>query len=43
MAFMFETRYAQRVTSYAGTLTELQSDYVDTWKGLKKRFDPERL
>jgi homogentisate 1,2-dioxygenase len=43
MAFMFETRYAQRVTSYAGTLAELQSDYVDTWKGLKKRFDPEQM
>jgi homogentisate 1,2-dioxygenase len=42
MAFMFETRYPQRVTHYAGTLPELQSDYGDTWTGLKKRFDPER-
>lgn len=39
MAFMFETRFAQHLTSYAANLDTLQSDYADCWKGLKKRFD----
>jgi homogentisate 1,2-dioxygenase len=42
MAFMFETRFAQRVTEYAGQLSELQHDYVDCWNGLVKHFDPSR-
>ena len=42
MAFMFETRFAQRVTQYAGQLSELQRDYVDCWDGLVKHFDPSR-
>ena len=42
MAFMFETRYAQRVTSYAAGLGELQHDYMDCWRGLAKRFDPTK-
>ncbi len=42
MAFMFETRYPQKVTRYAADLGELQHDYVDCWRGLAKRFDPTR-
>ncbi|MDQ0315956.1 homogentisate 1,2-dioxygenase [Amorphus orientalis] len=39
MAFMFETRYPQHVTSYAAESQTLQDDYLDCWTGLKKRFD----
>ena len=39
MAFMFETRAPQYVTDYAANLDTLQEDYIDCWKGLKKRFD----
>jgi len=42
MAFMFETRLPQRVTAYAAGLPQLQTDYVDCWRGLPKRFDPTR-
>jgi homogentisate 1,2-dioxygenase len=42
LAFMFETRFPQRVTRYAAELDTLQSDYADCWTGLKKRFNPER-
>jgi homogentisate 1,2-dioxygenase len=42
MAFMFETRYPQRVTAYAAQLAELQHDYVDCWAGLEKRFTPDQ-
>ena len=42
MAFMFESRYAQRVTEYAATSPILQQDYPDCWSGLKKHFDPNR-
>lgn len=40
LAFMFETRFPQRVTRYAAELNTLQPAYMDCWKGLKKRFDP---
>jgi homogentisate 1,2-dioxygenase len=40
LAFMFETRYPQRLTQYAAGLTERQEDYVDCWKGLRKHFNP---
>jgi len=40
MAFMFETRFPQRVTAYAAGLPGLQPDYIDCWTDLKKRFDP---
>lgn len=39
MAFMFETRLPQHMTAFADTLETNQDDYVDCWKGLKKRFD----
>ncbi|MFL6950095.1 MAG: homogentisate 1,2-dioxygenase [Xanthobacteraceae bacterium] len=42
LAFMFETRFRQRVTAYAAKLETLQSDYVDCWSGLKKNFNPSR-
>jgi homogentisate 1,2-dioxygenase len=39
LAFMFETRFRQRVTKYAATLPTRQDDYADCWKGLKKHFN----
>ncbi len=42
LAFMFETRFRQRVTRYAATLPSLQDNYADCWSGLKKHFDPNR-
>jgi homogentisate 1,2-dioxygenase len=42
MAFMFETRFAQRVTKYAAGLVGLQPDYIECWVDLKKRFDPTK-
>ena len=38
MAFMFETRYPQRVSKYASELPGLQDDYADCWHGLKRQF-----
>jgi homogentisate 1,2-dioxygenase len=42
LAFMFETRFRQRVTKYAATTPALQDNYIDCWKDLKKHFDPNR-
>jgi homogentisate 1,2-dioxygenase len=42
LAFMFETRFRQRVTKYAAELGTLQADYIDCWKGLEKHFDRSR-
>ena len=42
LAFMFETRFPQKVTAYAAGLAELQQDYTSCWAGLKRRFDPSR-
>ena len=42
LAFMFETRFRQRVTKYAASLDTLQDDYIDCWNGLKKNFNPNR-
>jgi homogentisate 1,2-dioxygenase len=42
MAFMFETRFPQRVTAYAAGLGELQQDYALYGHRLKKHFDPSR-
>jgi homogentisate 1,2-dioxygenase len=39
MAFMFETRFPQHLTHYAANLETLQSDYIDCWSDLKKRFN----
>lgn len=42
MAFMFETRFPQRVTAHAANSATLQDDYADCWSGLEKRFDPNK-
>jgi homogentisate 1,2-dioxygenase len=42
MAFMFETRFPQRLTGYAAGSPQLQPDYIACWEGLQKRFDPTR-
>ena len=42
LAFMFETRFRQRVTKYAAESLALQRDYAQCWSGLKKHFDPGR-
>ena len=42
MAFMFETRFPQRVTRFAARHPALDEDYPDCWAGLRKRFDPNR-
>jgi homogentisate 1,2-dioxygenase len=42
MAFMFETRYPQRLTKFASELKTLDQSYVDCWAGLTKHFDPTR-
>jgi len=42
LAFMFETRFPQRVTKHAAELATLQPDYPACWSGLEKRFDPKR-
>lgn len=42
MAFMFETRFPQRVTRFAADHASLQNDYADCWRDLKKHFDPKR-
>jgi homogentisate 1,2-dioxygenase len=39
LAFMFETRFRQRVTKFAATLPTRQDDYIDCWSGLKKHFN----
>ena len=39
MAFMFETRFPQRLTEFAARHAPLQDDYVHCWDGLEKRFD----
>jgi len=42
LAFMFETRYPQYVTTYAAELPSLERDYADCWNGLDRNFDPKR-
>ena len=42
MAFMFESRYPQRVTRFAAEHPALQHDYPDCWAALPKNFDPTR-
>lgn len=40
MAFMFETRFLQRVTRYAAESPSLQKDYAEYGQKLRKRFAP---
>ncbi len=42
MAFMFETRAVIQPTRQALEAAQLQGDYQDCWKGLKRHFDPAR-
>ena len=42
MAFMFETRFPQRVTAYAAGLPQLQASYGTYGTALVKRFDPSK-
>ena len=42
LAFMFETRYPQRLTAYASSLSTLDDTYVGCWQGLNRHFDPTR-
>jgi homogentisate 1,2-dioxygenase len=42
LAFMFETRFPQRVTKFAAGLAGLQPDYIECWTELKRRFDPNK-
>lgn len=39
MAFVFETRFPQRLTKFAAELETLQDDYIDCWTGLERKFD----
>ncbi len=42
LAFMFETRFPQRVTAYAAGVAQLQRDYPDYGAALRRHFDPTR-
>jgi homogentisate 1,2-dioxygenase len=42
MAFMFETRCVIRPTRHALESALLQSDYLECWHGLAKRFNPRQ-
>ena len=42
MAFMFETRFAQRVTAWAAASATRQPEYGDYGRALVRRFDPSR-
>ena len=42
LAFMFETRFVLRPTALALEAPQLQRDYHECWKGLKKKFNPEK-
>ena len=39
MSFMFETRFPQHLTEYAGKEAPLQDNYIDCWTSLEKKFD----
>jgi homogentisate 1,2-dioxygenase len=38
MAFMFESRFAMRLTRHAMESFELQHDYFEGWQGLERHF-----
>ena len=42
MAFMFESRFPQRVTTYAAGASELQKGYAAYGRQLKKHFNPDQ-
>jgi homogentisate 1,2-dioxygenase len=38
LAFMFESRFPQKLTRYSSAVAVPQDDYVDCWTGLRKNF-----
>jgi homogentisate 1,2-dioxygenase len=42
LAFMLETRFAQRLTKFAAQTPALQESYLDYGRTLKRYFDPTR-
>jgi homogentisate 1,2-dioxygenase len=38
LAFMFESRFPQKLTRFSSTVAVPQDDYMDCWVGLQKRF-----
>jgi homogentisate 1,2-dioxygenase len=42
LAFMFETRYLQRVTAFAAAAPQRQQGYAAYGRHLKRHFDPTR-
>lgn len=42
LAFMFETRYPQRVSAFAAGSDTLQKEYGDYGRSLRKHFDPTK-
>lgn len=42
LAFMFETRFPQKVTKFAAETASLQQTYADYGQGLKRYFDPTK-
>jgi homogentisate 1,2-dioxygenase len=38
LAFMFESRFPQKLTRYSSELTSRDDGYVDCWSDLKRRF-----
>lgn len=39
MSFMFETRFPQHLTAFAGQEAPMQDNYIDCWETLDKKFD----
>ncbi|HEY3656208.1 MAG TPA: homogentisate 1,2-dioxygenase domain-containing protein [Steroidobacteraceae bacterium] len=42
LAFMFESRFAMTVSAYAAHCAELQPDYFEAWRHIRRRF-PKRF
>jgi homogentisate 1,2-dioxygenase len=42
LAFMFETRFPQRVTAFAAGIAQLQQDYPSYGAALRRNFDPSK-
>lgn len=40
LAFMFETKYTLKLTSWAASSENRDVDYHKTWSSLPRRFDP---
>ena len=42
LAFMFETKYPQHLTEFASQASQLQDDYIDCWKDIRKNFNGKK-